>query len=174
MKQVRRSVFETNSSSVHSISIIKSVDRYSIPKQIKFDNDCEFGWEVETYRDTNSKANYLMSGIACSAKDQETLNRNVKLLFDALDSWDVKHDTPTFEYRTWGDGERGWFSFGSVDHGGELDDFVETVLNDRNLLCNFLFDIDSIIETGNDNEDCDRPESLHENDPNYYVYVKGN
>lgn len=172
MKQIRRSVFETNSSSVHSISIIKSVDQYSIPQRIEFDNDSQFGWEVETYSDANSKANYLMSGIACSAKDQETLNRNVKLLFDALESWGVKHNAPSFEYNTYGGS--GWFSFGGVDHAGELEEFVEIVLNDRNLLYNFLFGRESVIATGNDNDDSDRSNPWQENDPNYYVYIKGN
>jgi hypothetical protein len=43
MKQIRKGVFETNSSSTHSICIAKD-DGLTIPKSLHFDFG-EFGWE---------------------------------------------------------------------------------------------------------------------------------
>ena len=61
--QIRRGVFETNSSSVHSISIIKDNFKGSLPSQFTINCDGEFGWEVKTYDDTESKAAYLYQAI---------------------------------------------------------------------------------------------------------------
>lgn len=43
-KQLRKSVFETNSSSTHSICINSTGD-YMIPEKIHFENDGCFGWD---------------------------------------------------------------------------------------------------------------------------------
>ena len=61
--QIRRGVFETNSSSVHSISIIKDDFKGSLPKQFIIDCDGEFGCEVDTFDDSSSKAAYLYQAI---------------------------------------------------------------------------------------------------------------
>lgn len=63
MKQIRQSVFETNSSSTHSICIAmnpKGVYSTITPDaegNVVLDGG-EFGWEVETYTDPITKANY--------------------------------------------------------------------------------------------------------------------
>lgn len=172
MKQIRRSVFETNSSSVHSISIIKKVDSLHIPKQILFDNQCDFGWDPETLNDVNSKANYLMSAIACTAKGKDELDRNTKLFIDALSEVGCHHYGLTFEYHHW-DGHD-YFSFGGIDHGNELEEWVQKLLDDHELLYNFLFSEGSVITTGNDNEEEDIWEPWHDGDPNYFIFIKGN
>ena len=172
MKQIRRSVFETNSSSVHSISIIKKVDSVAIPKQIFFDNECEFGWSVETLNDVNSKANYLMSAIACTAKDKDELDRNVELFLGALSGTKCNNYGLTFEYHHW-DGHD-YFSFGGIDHGNELEEWVQELLGNHDLLYNFLFSENSVIQTGNDNDESDYPEPWQAKDPNYFVYIKEN
>jgi hypothetical protein len=63
-KVIRRGVFETNSSSSHSISIAPGDFR---PEHLPVDLDgvCrihpgEFGWGVETFRDAASKASYCL------------------------------------------------------------------------------------------------------------------
>ena len=61
--QIRRGVFETNSSSVHSISIIKDDFKGSLPKKFTIDCNGEFGWEVDTYDCPISKAAYLYQAI---------------------------------------------------------------------------------------------------------------
>lgn len=61
-RQIRKSVFETNSSSTHAICITKKKDNYKIPKHIDFEFG-EFGWECDEYHDTRNKASYLITAI---------------------------------------------------------------------------------------------------------------
>ena len=60
--QIRRSVFETNSSSTHSISIVREPTNIHFPTTLEF-NVGEFGWEWKTYSDYLSKASYLYTAI---------------------------------------------------------------------------------------------------------------
>ena len=61
--QIRQGVFETNSSSVHSISIIKNDFKGSLPKKFTIDNDGKFGWETCVYDGALRKAAYLYQAI---------------------------------------------------------------------------------------------------------------
>jgi len=68
MKQIRRSVFETNSSSTHSITI---THRGLANNNMPVDRDGfihtelgEFGWEVEDYDDQASRLSYLVTMLA--------------------------------------------------------------------------------------------------------------
>ena len=56
-RQIRNNVFETNSSSVHTITISNSSPQ-SIDNYIFFDRG-EYGWEWEIYNSSQDKANYL-------------------------------------------------------------------------------------------------------------------
>lgn len=64
-RQVRRNVFETNSSSMHSLSIAKKgvteylhVDEYTNKVITEFG---EFGWGYEEYNDPETKLSYLVT-----------------------------------------------------------------------------------------------------------------
>lgn len=61
-RQIRKSVFETNSSSTHAICITKKKDNYKIPKHIDFEFG-EFGWEHDEYSDPETKLSYLVTMI---------------------------------------------------------------------------------------------------------------
>lgn len=61
-RQIRKSVFETNSSSTHAICITKKKDNYKIPKHIDFEFG-EFGWEHDEYNDPETKLSYLVTMI---------------------------------------------------------------------------------------------------------------
>ena len=61
--QIRRGVFETNSSSVHSISITKDDFNGSLPSQFTIACNGEFGWEVDDYDSPMDKAAYLYQAI---------------------------------------------------------------------------------------------------------------
>ena len=72
MRNIRRNVFETNSSSSHSLSIKRNKTGkydYNVPLQqngkcpLIFGRDYDFGWGEAVYRDTYAKLNYL----ACMA-----------------------------------------------------------------------------------------------------------
>lgn len=62
MKQIRRNVFETNSSSTHSFSLCKGT--YN-DLSVDYDGYVhtqlgEFGWEIEDYFDSTSKLAYIL------------------------------------------------------------------------------------------------------------------
>ena len=142
-RQIRRSVFETNSSSIHSISISKKPVDIS-DKSIHF-NIGEFGWENSTV-DT---ADYLYTAIL--ELDEENLLDRLK---EVLDKNNIKYsfETPRYEYSR--DGKSKWLDYGYIDHYGETREFVETVLNDEDMLMRLLFG-DSCVYTGNDNSEAD-------------------
>ena len=66
MRQIRNGVFETNSSSTHSVSVRcgKGLQQNWMPVgndgYIHASLD-EFGWEIETYRDQDAKLSYLLT-----------------------------------------------------------------------------------------------------------------
>ena len=70
MKQIRRIVFETNSSSTHSVSISSKNSQYynsaALNAFIEEDNKVhvrfgEFGWEIESYNWAYDKLQYLVT-----------------------------------------------------------------------------------------------------------------
>lgn len=65
-RQIRRSVFETNSSSTHSFTYGNTYNDLVVDD---FDNCVhtslnEFGWEVETYYDSTTKLDYILLAAA--------------------------------------------------------------------------------------------------------------
>lgn len=170
--QIRRSVFETNSSSTHSISIIKKskIDEY--PDTVVFGSG-QFGWEVETYFDTTSKAEYIWEAItSCYWNNIDKVNNAIDSITNILAKHNIK---PVFPYAVnmkekthkYDDGstythvvfmnEDGEEDHGYIDHGNELGDFVDDLVNNEKKLMNYLFDYNSYILTYNDNSD-DEPE----------------
>ena len=67
-RQIRRKVFETNSSSMHSLT----VEKKGITEYLHVDEDenkvivnfGEFGWGYETYNDAETKLSYLITMLA--------------------------------------------------------------------------------------------------------------
>lgn len=135
MISIRRNVFETNSSSTHSICISKQHTTWG--DNVAFRKG-EFGWENDTVYDT---ASYLYTGILEQENSEELLDK----LKSILDDHEVKYSFQKAEK-----------FYGYVDHGYELCDFINTLLDDEDMLCRFLFG-DSVIYTGNDNSCDDEP-----------------
>jgi len=68
MIQIRNNVFETNSSSMHSVSINENNNIFDTNLEIE-DNKVvghfdEFGWGYDCYNDTQTKLSYLLTMIA--------------------------------------------------------------------------------------------------------------
>lgn len=151
-RQIRKSVFETNSSSTHAICITKKKDNYKIPKHIDFELG-EFGWECEQYSDTYNKASYLITAIFsfCKSEADEKLAR----LKNILDSHNITYSIPEPKVATytWRGKEYFYYDLGYnyIDHAGETKDFVNEVLSDSEKLFRYLFG-DSFIITGDDND----------------------
>ena len=141
MIQIRKGVFETNSSSTHSIAISKKP--VTIGKYMSF-NIGEFGWE-NGCADT---ADYLYTAILEQDNSSELLDKLKKI----LDKYSVKYNFEEPKYETSSNGEYKWLEYGYIDHGDELGDFLDAVLSNEDLLMRYLFG-DSTVYTGNDNQD---------------------
>ena len=146
--QVRRGVFETNSSSVHSICITTEDEFEHFPAEVVF-TPGEFGWESDRYYDLESKASYLWTAIINYVDemcwyDVETCK---KMIVATLEKYNIKAifigGIP---------GER-YSATGYIDHGNELDEFIKDVVNDEDRLMQYLFSDRSYVATGNDNDD---------------------
>lgn len=142
MKQIRNNVFETNSSSTHSICISKKpvlADGHFIHFHIG-----EYGWE----NDCVDTADYLYTAIL----EQHNSNELLDKLKAILDKYSIKYefDEPLWHKPSVGEGT--WLEYGYIDHSYELGDFLDIVLSNEDLLMRYLFG-DSCVYTGNDNQD---------------------
>jgi hypothetical protein len=132
IKKIRHNVFETNSSSTHSICIAKDIS-LTIPKEIHFSKG-EFGWEINTLRSLFSKASYLYTAL-----------ENDSRFHDVVGILEAEGLTVTYDIS----------DEGYIDHSGELSDFLDKVCKDKDSLMSYLFSDLSYIKTGNDNDDND-------------------
>ena len=73
--QIRRGVFETNSSSVHTISISKNTVKSARGKSVRFGTGGEFGWGPDLVAGVSSRAQYLWQAIL-SSFDYRIFERN--------------------------------------------------------------------------------------------------
>ena len=179
--QIRQSVFETNSSSTHAISVASFYPEdwnvsYKVPEKVHFALDQEFGWEFETYEDTNSKAAYLWL-IICNmyndVKDLDELKAVKAHLEKVLTNAGVKEvtfDMGKYKESWRNDGSMYMEYSGYIDHSYDAYEFAKTLLNNDEMLLAYLFDSDSCVATGNDNSDEEVFESKHVK----WVYRKGN
>ena len=140
-RQIRSSVFETNSSSTHSIAISKAP--VVIGKSIHFGIG-EFGWE----NDTADTADYLYTAILEQNNSSELLNK-LKEILDKH-SIEYKFEEPRYVKSSYGE----YLDYGYIDHGYELGEFIDAVLSNEDLLMRYLFG-DSTVYTGNDNQESD-------------------
>jgi hypothetical protein len=157
MRQIRNGVFETNSSSTHSICISKEpVKDENIPTYLNIRTDEEFGWSPDCYNSPEEKAAYLctvMEWCELDAEKEEFLN-TLKNEFHIKISYKSKN--------------------GYVDHSGEAVALVHELLSNTDKLKRFLFNPESCIYTGNDNSneflDACYVADAAENDGNRYEY----
>ena len=147
MKQIRKNVFETNSSSCHSLVISK--DNYGpehIPAYLNFNADKDYGWERSCYSSTEDKASYLYTAMLDCDMGAQAKEFKRKLEED----FKIKIFVPDYKRET----------SKSVDHAGELIPFINEILEDDDKLKRFLFDPRSCIYTGNDNS-CDPDDNCY-------------
>lgn len=167
-RQIRRNVFETNSSSTHAICISnKSVAKEDIPTFVKF-NHGKFGWEFEENDSISDRAAYLYQAI-CEVcyYDDKTKSEYMDSLRSALSKYGV-----TCEFDSYDKDDDSW-EVGYIDHGSETREFVDSVMNSDERLIRYLFG-NSIIITGNDNSDDYEEYMSTHNFDDYEVFYKGN
>ena len=171
--QIRKSVFETNSSSVHSISIAKynsKTDDHIVLEAVPG----QFGWEHELYESAFYKLSYLWTAVYCFADDEalgeeqdfdkhaQILEDWKKIISDVFIEYNIeigfKHVTPfSWDYY--------------IDHHYMLKDMLEDFKNNPELMVDFVMGEKSALETYNDNDDYD---VLTPDEDYIYKYTKGN
>lgn len=165
-KQIREGVFETNSSSTHSICIAKNA-QLELPKELHFEFG-EFGWEQNTLDSLQEKASYLYTGLIA-----EKRKKDADKIFKILKSKDIKV-TSEKAVRVESTHTKGYFYYensGYVDHSDRLKEFHDAICSDENKLMNYLFSPLSFIKTGNDNDPSDINWKV---DYEHDEYYKGN
>lgn len=144
MQKIRKNVFETNSSSTHSISF----DENSfIPTELPvYDGQVtiytgEFGWEVESYTDPATKASYAL----VHAQNHPEL---LDMLREAI-QWGVGDGVEVI-FDLDEDNTDPWSTVnGYIDHQshGVCDDAFAS----KETLYRFIFDPNTVLYTDNDN-----------------------
>lgn len=151
-RQIRCSVFETNSSSTHSIAIPK----YSyVPEYVSF-HIGEFGWEW----DEANAEDYLYTAIYVTSDTEVEAEEKIAKLKNILTERGISYNFGRVATHVWHDpydksGNRDYFYLdnGYIDHGYELAGFVDELLNDGDKLVRFISE--GLVFTGNDNSDYD-------------------
>jgi hypothetical protein len=142
MKNIRSQIFETNSSSSHSITIADSgglLDTiYPDENGVITLTGGEWSWEVEDYNDAQTKANYCAVDISYQFSEERCDLSLEDLLIEV-----IKEHTGAKEVRIKID-EDSYIDHQSV--GTSLDAFV-----DKETLKTFLFNPESTLHTDNDN-----------------------
>jgi len=142
--QIRHGVFETNSSSTHSVSIGKGVadkSYYSDLFQMVEDDTLVpvggcFGWEVEEYHDAYTKLNYAATFAGESKECEKMLRKVVKEMLG------VKLNLKSLKDRM-----KNYNAY--IDH--QSYDVAGSVFESEEVLKKFIFGKDSILRTDNDN-----------------------
>lgn len=147
-RKVRSGVFETNSSSTHSISIsLDTGDKLEekmfatiVPNSDGFIllAGGEFGWECETYSDALTKANYC-------AVDQRGSEANMNMLKEVIkEQTGAKKVVIDFASEGADDDD-----YSYIDH--QSSGTAREAFQDKETLRRFIFDKKSVLTTDNDN-----------------------
>ena len=150
MKKIRNAVFETNSSSSHSISVSEvNSDELMDNVMLMDENDNvvvepgEFGWEQEVYNDSVTKASYMLTYVKNYCGDDESK-------FDEMLKNVIMEQTGCNDVIFNESGDQYW-KFGYIDHQSSSDNAYHWVFEDKETLRQFIFNKESILETDNDN-----------------------
>lgn len=138
MKVIRNGVFETNSSSTHSICVTKNNILNDKLNKVYFVFG-EFGWEHDVLEMPYEKASYLYTAIVNRGKAE--LIENIRQILETND----------IEYEFVEKSKSSYYAHGYIDHGEEIPDEIFDICKDENRLMRFLFSRESFIITGNDN-----------------------
>jgi hypothetical protein len=139
--KIRHGVFETNSSSTHSIAIVSEDRHYPDVCLNNEDNTLEvklgeFGWGLEVYKDFENKLSYIMTYIIHYSNKEEELTTFVE---DA-----IIEEIPELSKIIIEDKECGY-----IDHQSMY--VAKEALGNSIDLKNFLFNSESLLVIDNDN-----------------------
>lgn len=156
MKQIRQGVFETNSSSTHSVTIYNAEDKYVYPKYLPAIEFGEYGWEQNLYPDYTDKLSYVITmigskhelgGLSDESAKEEFLN-----CLHFLWLQDMVKEVCGVELAV--KFLDGWNPLGYIDHQSEdtLDAFWSDEEDEfKSKMKEFIFNEKYAFETDNDN-----------------------
>lgn len=150
MRQVRNGVFETNSSSIHSIAIPNTVEKHKTYAYFGFD---EFGWSFEEV----DHLDYLHTAIY-EVYGRHEAEEKIEELKNVLE----KHGI-TCEFRKPKNDD-----YGYIDHGYELREFLDNLFNDEDLMIRYINGGE--VFTGNDNSNAEERAFVERDEPTYEEY----
>jgi hypothetical protein len=148
MQLIRRHCFETNSSSCHSLTVVSPAASYQtilptlplVPEiEIQL-SSYEFGWGRETYRDPLSKLAYLLICLRDHAPDDKEAAERVRKVVKEHTFCDIRIL----------EGNNRW-SDGYIDHESIDLPYSDGILQNEQMIKDFIFGSGSYIETDNDN-----------------------
>lgn len=173
-KIIRHELFESNSSSTHSICICtdrRLLEKMGVPQTLYFGIG-DHGWERESLTTPEEKANYLYTAILCMyCNDEKKKNDAINTIYENMCEIEVNSIFEAPEYSIYDNYK--FLDNGSFDHVGEAVDFVESVLRNKKLLYSYLFSKYSYVEKGNDNSSFEEVYDIKES-YDHKEFYKGN
>lgn len=158
MKVIRKSVFETNSSSVHSLSVYGNdiMETPTRPLQGYFE---EFGWGYESYKYPEGRLSYVLVEIARGLNTKEELLNEEKFLWvnevvkeytgsDIFFDWEHTSGSSYYPF--------GYIDHQSIDYSTGVPDVLLNFWSDEEVefkknIRDFIFNNKYTIEIDNDN-----------------------
>jgi len=141
IKTIRKSIFETNSSSTHSISVADLTPEDINRKSYGFRKGTtlkihggQFGWEIEEYRDWETKASYCAVDNWC---DQKRIALLTEVLKEVTGASDVEYLITTE------------LEVSYIDH--QSSGVSSILFENKETLKKFIFGSNSVLYTDNDN-----------------------
>ena len=147
MKKIRNGIFETNSSSSHSIVI--SSENYVFPENDEiYIETGEYGWEIETYESFSDKVSYALTFVVnYNPEKLEMLNRT---LVNSLPLTKIYYNNLSYdEFIQYINNEKYHNELGYIDH--QSVDRAAKIFKSEEDLFDFLFSENSYFTTDNDN-----------------------
>ena len=142
-RRVRGPVFETNSSSVHTLSICSNSHRPAILESrigIISIMPGEFGWGPDTYRDTYTKASYCLT--YCLELKRDDLLERLRAVMESVCGCKIEF---VYSFGQYG------ITDAYIDHQSiELDAGGDAFQSEQSLK-DFIFNPASVLEIDNDN-----------------------
>ena len=145
MKKIRNNVFETNSSSTHSITVGENKNRkYDIlPITVNPDWNKGFGWQFEIWDTTKEKLAYMIRCLVHYDFNEDNLQDKIKPIQERLHNLGIDFELPTYKE----------YTNGYVDYKDWYRKEIENIYKDDDTLLTFLLSDSSYIVGGNDNDE---------------------
>lgn len=143
MRINRIGVFETNSSSTHSITI-DNKNNYDCKLPIKVNPlwSYGFGWQYEYWDSIEEKIAYMVRCLVSDTYTDKELYEKIKLIQNKLHNLGIDFELP----------EKEEWKYGYVDHENWYSSEIQEIYDDEDTLLCFLLNNNSYIEGGNDDD----------------------